>query len=275
MKALVCFKSAPDLGMVSGEDWRTADWSSAGPGFVKSVFNCFDESALEIGLKLSDRAAAGGISLDLTTLTIDDSSADIFLRQLLALQYNSAVRVTPDKGCDLRFNPLLVSGLIASYVTRTGHQPLVILGSQGSVGSNGRTGMLVAERLGRPCISGVTGVVPGPSPDCLTITSRSDGAVVEQTLTPPVVLIIGNAPDSPFLRVPTLKQKLGAAKKKISVLSFADLEADSINAGTGDKTLINLQYKEPGKSCTFIDGKTPMEKAHRLFNRYLAERLTG
>ncbi|MCF6248310.1 MAG: hypothetical protein L3J69_13255 [Desulfobacula sp.] len=274
MRTLVCFKTMPDIGLISSRDWKISDDMSVDLRFVKHIFNCFDESALEMALKLSDLTSSTDSPFDLTALTIDDDSADLFLKHLLAVQYNTAVRIHPDRGFDLRFNALSLSRLIYSYVKKIGGQGLVILGAQGSIGDNGQTGLLVAERLGWPCINNVSDLKPGPSYHSLDVTSRQDGAVMIQTIALPMVLIIANAPDSPYLRVPTLKQKLDVGEKKISVLSPADLGVDKKNLGN-DKTLMELQKKQMRHTCKIISGSSPKEKAQHLFDRYLKKRLTG
>jgi electron transfer flavoprotein alpha/beta subunit len=259
MKALVCFKPIPDPGMFADQDWEAMDTHQPDLSFVRKTFNCFDESGLEIALRLSERAKANHLPFDLKALTIDDAGADLFLQHLLALQYDRAVRIEPDPDLDLRFNALAVSFLIASYVKTRGDQDLVILGARGGIGDNGQTGMLVAERLGWPCIREVS-EVDFVFPHCLRVSSRTDDTVMAQTVRLPLVLTIGNAPESPFLRVPTLKQKLGAAKKKIEVLEFPGLEADN------DKTLTDLRSRDRGRACVFLEGEGPQEKAEQLYH---------
>jgi electron transfer flavoprotein alpha/beta subunit len=276
MKALVCFKTIPDPDMFGNQEWEAMDTHQPDLRFVKRIFNCFDESGLEIALRLSGRAKASDLPFDLQALTIDDVRADLFLRHLLAVQYDRAVRIDPgpdpDLYPDLRFNALAVSFLIASYIKSLGEQGLVILGTRGGISDNGQTGPLVAERLGWPCIRDVS-EVDFVSPHSLRVSSRTDNTIITQTVRLPLVLTIGNAPESPFLRVPTLKQKLRAAKKKIEVLEFPDLGMDpetdqNIDWKTAlknDKTLTDLRLRNRGRTCVFVEGKGPKEKAEHLY----------
>jgi electron transfer flavoprotein alpha/beta subunit len=210
---------------------------------------------------------------ELTALTIDGDQADLFLRNLYAVQYHQGVRI--DCGCeiDLRFNPWAVSLLIASYVRRIGGQHLIMLGCQGGLGDNRQTGFLVAERLGWPCIRDVVDVTPDQGPGWLKVTSRGDGAVVSQTVALPLVLVVGNALHSPYLRVPTLNEKLATKNKQVTVFSPGDLGLAADDLEERDSRLLKIFRQGRGRNCRIIEGETAEDKAQELFNGYLAGKL--
>ena len=54
MKILGCFKIVPDLDLIAEEDWTADDRLRVDTGYAKLLWNCFDEGALEMMLKLSD-----------------------------------------------------------------------------------------------------------------------------------------------------------------------------------------------------------------------------
>lgn len=274
MKIAVCFKTIADYGRLSDKDWAWDGRHFVDMSFVRRVFNCFDESALEMALKLSGTSKNVSGTLELTALTVDDRKSDLFLKQLTAIGYHHVVRIECDKGIDLRFNSLAVSHLISTYIKRKGHR-LVFLGMQGGEGDNRQTGFLVAERLGWPCVREVTKVVMAGSPDCLKVTSRIDGATLVQTIKLPVVLIIGHSLYSPYLRVPTLKQKLNAKKKRVTVLSNTELGLDNDTLINNGKTLIDLQRPQANRPCVFLEGKNDRELARRLYDEYLKEVFTS
>ena len=272
MKIAVCFKTMADYGRLSEKDWRWDKRHYVDVSFVRRIFNCFDESALEMALKLSSPLDKQSGMAELTALTVDDRPEDLFLRHLTAVGYDLAVRIQCDKEIDLRFNPLAVSHLIASYLRQEG-QHLAFFGMQGGEGDNRQTGLLVAERLGWPCIREVTEVVRDGSPDWLRVTSRTDRATLVQTIKLPMVLIIGQSLNSSYLRVPTLKQKLNAAKKQVKVLSNSELGFASDTLINNDKTLINFARPQVNQACVFVEGKNAQEQAQRLYDKYLKERL--
>ncbi len=283
MKIAVCFKPIADYNRLSREDWKWDKDHFIDTSFVRRIFNCFEESALETGLTLSGTSEQISDTVDLTALTIDNQKGDnlqgdLFLKQLLAVGYNHGVRIQCKKKTDLRFNPLVMSHLISAYIKNQGHD-LVILGMQGGEGDNGQTGFLLAERLGWPCIGEVSHIVRDESHDSLKVTSRIDGATLIQTVHLPMVLIMGHSLDSPYLRVPNLKQKLNAKKKQISIISDIELGVDTDHLTNttipeNDKTLMGLQRPRASQSCVFIEGESTREQAQKLYYQYLKKRLS-
>lgn len=272
MNIAVCFKTLADYQMLTDRDWHIDECQQVDLTLVRQVYNCFDESALELALQLVDNRNDREQS-KVTALTIDSDRADIFLRHLYAVQYDQGVRITCEPAVDLRFNPEAVSLLIASYVQQIGNQQLVLLGSQGGVGDNRQTGYLVAERLGWPCIGDVIDAARDKAPGCLRVTSRRDGVVITQTVRLPIVLVVGNVIRSPYLRVPTLKEKLAAKNKKVLVVTPDELAVSTEDLIPKSQTLLSLVKKSGKTACTVISGESAKDKAQILYNQYLIERI--
>ena len=272
MKIAVWFKIIADYERMSQKDWEWDEHYSVDTGFVRRIFNCFEESALEMALRLSRPLENLTDTAELTALTVDDEQGDLFLKHLISVGYDHAVRICSNKKIDLRFNPLSISHLISSYMNQHDHQ-LVFFGMQGGEGDNGQTGFLVAEQLGWPCIREVTQVIRAESPDSLKVTSRIDGATLVQIVKLPLVLIIGHSQDCPYLRIPNLKQKLDAKKKQVTLLSEHDLKVDNMVLLNKDKTLITLQRHKASQSCIFLEGNTARDQAQQLYDQYLKEQM--
>lgn len=325
MKTVVCFKAMADYARVPENDWVWDSDHCVDTRFVRRIFNCFEESALEMALSFhaalrsclpedhdslekNDGRSQGKIqnrdSRDnkdnrdnrgntqghdgngdngneapdghLTALTIDDPRGDLFLKQLLAVGYDHAVRIACEEcgdGLDLRINPLAVSLLMATHIQQEGYQ-LVIVGRQGGDGDNRQTGFFLAERLGWPCIRDVSAIAPEEKlTHCLNVTSQVDGATLIQTVQLPVVLIVGHSPQTPYLRVPNLKQKLKAKKRTVAILSPDALGIDDEQLTRNDKSLVGLHRPKSGQSCIFLEGATPKAQAWQLYDRYLKERI--
>ena len=56
MRILGCFKAVPALDLLREEDWVADDSLRVDTEYVKLEWNCFDEGALEMMRKLSDKA---------------------------------------------------------------------------------------------------------------------------------------------------------------------------------------------------------------------------
>ena len=285
MKLTVCFKTIPDYAMVPVHRWEVSGLDPVTLRVVRQVFNCYEESALEMALALGEPLGSSGQDpggpdafappknrVERTALTVDDHRADLFLRHLFAVGYDRAVRVSPDQ--DLRFSPGAVARIIAAAVNRFSNQDLVILGPRGGEGDHCQTGPLVAEMLGWPCLMGVTALDPAKN-GFLQVCTRTDRAHRIHTVAAPLVLVVGHAPDTSCLRVPTLKQKLAARKKPVETLLPADLGLDSRDLADADPLPAELILPAPERTCTMIQGEDPRKKARRLFDRYLKSRLVS
>jgi len=269
MKLTVCFKTIAEYGMLSEEDWKSAILNpemSPDTSYIRRSFNCYDESALEMGLALEEG------NWDRTALTIDTPKADLFLRHLYAVGYDRAVRIDPPDA-DLRFNPGTVARIIAKHVVRNSTQ-LVILGTQGGEGDNRQTGYFLAEILGWPCIREVTRVTS--KENGLEVESLSDNGTLIRTIALPAglpaVLIVGNSIATPLLRLPNLAQKLAATKKEIPVMTPEDLSMGKAAFAGRENRLVRLERIENRRTCIFADGRTPEEKAKVLYT-HIKDRL--
>lgn len=268
MKIAVCFKITADYSRLTEADWTWDERHFVDTGFVRRIFNCYDESALEMALNLEKD--------ELTALTVDDPKSDLFLKHLMALGYDPGVRIecSPniDIGIDLRFNPSAVASLISAYIRKKGQQ-LVLFGIQGGDGDNCQTGLLVAEQLGWPCIREVTQVARTKDPDCLKVTSRIDTGALVQTVRLPVVLTIGQSLDAPFLRFPNLKQKLAAKKKQVTLVSDTELGLNTATRINKPMSLVDLERPRTKQACVFLKAADPREQARHLYDQYLKDRV--
>ncbi|MCG8552976.1 MAG: electron transfer flavoprotein subunit beta/FixA family protein, partial [Desulfobacterales bacterium] len=224
MNILVCFKVVPDLDMLSDDDWTADSNLRVDVSFVKKILNCFDESALEMTLKLSDYSEGFNVPLNLTALTIGDKKLDAYLKTLNALRFDKTVRIENYE--DIRFLPESVAAVISKYAKEINPQDVIILGRQSGEGDNAKTPLLVAEMLGWPCITQVINIEPY-SEDCLRVTNMVDGGKLTQIVKTPCVLSIGNAPNS-YIRVPTLRDRMKYGKRPIDVLDIGDLNIKAL-----------------------------------------------
>lgn len=265
MKIAVCFKALADFTRLSASDWRWDDRYIVDTHFVRNIFNCYEESALEMSLKLAETCKTAQDKAELTALTVDDSKADLFLKHLMAVGYEKAIRIQCPEQMDLRFNPLAVSHLIARYIEQQGQQ-MAFFGLQGAEGDNGQTGLLVAERLGWPCIREVTEVTQNEDTNCLEVTSLPGEGTLVQTVKPPMVLIIGQAPSSPRLRHPSVRQRLNVTKNQIIPITPASMGIDDSSWANSDKIVVDLMQPDQSQTVMLPEGNTPREHAQYIFD---------
>lgn len=256
--------------MISDEDWVADSKLKVDVSFVKNVLNCFDESALEMALKLSDYSGSFYVLMNLTALTIGDKKLDNYLKTLYALRFEKAVRIENNE--DVRFFPEVIATVISQYVKEKDNQDVIILGRQSGEGDNGKTPLLVAEMLRWPCITQVINIEPDKE-DTLKVTSMVDGGLLTQIIKIPCVLSVGNAPNS-YMRVPTLKDKMKYGKKTIDVLDIQEFNIQALlDECHNNYELKGLEEISNKREGIIIEGTTPAEKTQVLYDSYLKGRL--
>ncbi len=270
MKLLLPFSITPDLEALSEEDWALQPDLKVDTSFTPLDWNSFDESALEMSLKLSDNGAAGSFCFYRCALTVGGMPSDRFLKTLAALKFDELVRVDPGDA-DLRFRPEVVARLIADFAQTQAHPDFILMGRQTQVGDNACTPLLTAELLGWPCVTQVT-ALESADEHRLRVTGAVDGGTSVQTVSAPCVLSIGDAPCT-YLRVPTLKDKMAYGKKPITLLKLSDFPGAEALLSSPNAELRSLAPIRKEREGVLIEADTPEEKAEILYRDYLKGRL--
>ena len=263
MRILGCFKVVSDYDLVADEDWIPDEQLHIDTGYVKLLWNCYDEGALEMMLKLSDLSEGFGVVYELNALTVGKKKHENFLKILYALGFEHAARAESEE--DKVFVPEEIAGMIASYVQKEQNQDVIVMGTGSSDGNNRKTPYLTAEKLGWPCITQVVGMEPVDEAHLKVISETTDGKRI-WTVKTPCVLAVGNAP-CVYLRVPTLKDKMSRGKRPIEyVTEFPEEKEDS------GVELVDLHVVKHNRDAKVIEGETPEEKAATFYENYLKGR---
>lgn len=221
---LVCFKLIHDYDQVLSADWPS--FTSGNPDFsyVRQIYNCFDESALELALRAKDFYTEQNRNVHLTALTIADDSCTSFLKTLYAIGYDQAVRIEPTG--DLSFSPLTVAKQIASYIELSGISfDALLFGEKAAPFDSGQVPYYVAQLLNLPAISNITSFEAVKS--AYLVTTVQGNILQKIQITTPAVYLIGNCRQT-YLRVPTLREKARASKKEISCYTFSENHEQSL-----------------------------------------------
>jgi electron transfer flavoprotein alpha/beta subunit len=274
LRILVSFKVTPDFEALREADWLAGAAADAAEDaahgvetrYVRRVLNCFDESALELALRLSEALAEQGLPVSLGALSVGGRDTEPYLKTQLALGYERAVRVEPEAALD--FAPAVTASIIAGYARQVDHSALLLLGCRSGPGDSGTVPFLVAEKLGWPCLTQVLEVEPLPD-DRVRVACLADDGLLRVTLRLPCVLAVGNAVVSQ-LRVPTLTDRLARRDKRIDVLRAADLGVDIPQELSREPcVLTGLEAIDRARRGEVIGGATPREKAQILFDSHL------
>lgn len=260
LRILVCVKIVPDIEMVLPSDWlKVKDFQKAEIGYVNNIMNIFDQSTLELALRLKDTADSTHGSIEVSALFAGDSTGDFFLRNALSLHADRAVRIdckprdlnTPDK----------VASKIFQAVQSLGPFDLIFFGMQASPFDQAQTGLIFAEETGWPCITHVNEVTM--TADEAVIVHQNDVGMEKISVHLPAVLIVGNT-NGISLRLPSLKDKLEADDKPIDIVKCPRWKART--GACVRKKRIEFTAICSHRSCEMIQGQGIEQKAQALMD---------
>ena len=206
MKLLVAFKVCPDLELLKEEDIVLTEEMGIDTHFLPNIINCYDESALELALRLRDKTKEEAV--ELAALTVGDERAELTLKGLRALGFLHTVRVK-DENEEIRFVPEIVAETIAAYV-KENRQDCVLLGKEAPVGNQGVMAQIVAEKIKYPMVGPVVDIVELKQDSVIVLVS-DERKITRQVVQLPCVLCVGNAVISK-LRVATLRERMKVSK---------------------------------------------------------------
>ncbi|MCI8593054.1 MAG: electron transfer flavoprotein subunit beta/FixA family protein [Lachnospiraceae bacterium] len=257
----------PDLDILPEKEWQPDKDLRVETAFLPSIWNCFDESALAMALRLHKENE----DISLSALTIAPPAGETAMRTLYALGFDNCARLDPG-GADLRFAPEWAAELICRYCERAGGFDVLLFGQQSAEGNNSLTPALCAEKLHVPCISQVTELHCEKGKK-LSVSCACSQGLVRRQASAPLVLSVGNAQIS-CLPAPTLKAKMTLGKKPVKRLVYEDLGLTEASMGgyTGLK-LTGLEPVSLKRAARRITGATPTEIAKKLYNEYIKKAL--
>ncbi len=282
VRILVCFKVTPDYEALREADWVAGEGGGAhgsgaaggGTGaasrvetrYVPRILDCFDESALEMALRMREAAAGGTVPVELGAISIGGKEVERHLKTLQALGYERVTRVDTD--ADLDFAPTVTASIIARYVENTNNTDLLMLGWRSGPHDGGTVPFLVAEELGWPCLTQVTEVVVLSS-DRVRVAHVVDDGVLRVTVRLPCVLGVGNAVVA-RLRVPTLTDRLAQRGAPVERVQGGDLGIDvAAELAREASVLADLEVIRRDRPGVIVGGESPREKAQTLFDSCL------
>jgi electron transfer flavoprotein alpha/beta subunit len=273
LRILVAFKVTPDFEALRDADWVALAAGGGDTRYVRRVLNCFDESALELALRLRRGLVAADVAAQLDALSIGGREVEPFLATLRALGYDRAARL--DAGphtAALDFAPGAVAALIAAYARRVACSDLVMLGTSSGPGDGGTVPFRVAAALELPCLAQVT-ELDALADGRVRVACAADDGLLRLTLNGPCVLAVGNAVVS-CLSAPTLKERLTVRDEPPEVLSDAELGVDlDAELGREGATLVDLETIDRARAGTIVGGATPADAARDLYDGWLRDLL--
>lgn len=199
MKIFVCIKRVPDT---ESRIRIAADGTSIESAGIKFVISPYDEYALETALRLKESSGAK----EVVTITVGDASAAEQLRTSLAMGADRAIHLKGETTMD----GLATARALAAEL-ESAEADLILTGMKAADDDQQQVGPMLAELLGRPCIT----VVASLEIDGSTVRAHReiDGGVEHVEATLPAVISITKGEFEP--RLPSLKGIMAAKKKPL------------------------------------------------------------
>jgi len=254
MNIIVCVKQVPDAKDVR-LDPVTNTLAREG---VESIMNPYDQHALEAAVSLKE--SCGGA---VTVLTMGPPQAEAVLRQAISCGADRAVLVSDRSfaGADT----WATSYTLARAIEKVGPFDLVICGKQAIDGDTAQVGPGLAMRLGIPYATCIQKIRTATDQEIIVERMMDDGYDVLRSGFPLLLTVVKDI-NQP--RVPSLKGKMRAKKEEITVLTAADIEADSACIGlAGSPTqVVKVFPPDPRGERAMLHGSVD-EQVEQLVDR--------
>lgn len=254
MNIVVLIKQVPEIALIKVDEAANQVVLPQGPGIV----NPHDEYAVEEGLRLKDKL--GGRCV---VMTVGGEKAESALRNCLALGVDDAYLLCDDsfEGSDSQ----AVGQILAAGLKKLGEYDLVLAGKQAVDSDSAQVPGAVAAILALPQAMFVKKFEAADETAVTVLRSTEEGHDVVQLTLPAVVSVIKEINEP---RLPSLKGKMAAKKKKITRFSASDLGLDGASVGSNSKSKLAKVSLPPARpKGEIIEGETPEEIADKLFNK--------
>ncbi len=235
MRILVCFKVLPNPDRILEEDWET--FSPSDPySYAGMDFNCFDGSALELGLRIKEQAAVQGVEAVCTALTVSATLPASLASNLYAAGFDE-VLCLPRK--QREFAPEQIARLLADTAKEQAAD-LIITGVQAGMAETGMVPFYMAEQLQYPMAANAE--TASWQDGTLCVQCRQPEGLVEKKISLPALFTVGNSPQ--VLRCATLRARMQCRDKKAILLPAQEetLQAEP-----------QLTHPHTGRSCVMLD----------------------
>ncbi len=232
MNIVVLVKQVPDTWAERklNESDKTLDRAS-----VDVVMNEIDEYAVEEALQIKE--AQGG---EVTIVTMGPDRAVETIRKALSMGADKAVHLVDDA---LHGSCAIETSYALAKVLETLEYDLVILGSESTDARLSIMAPLLAERLGKPQLSGARKVTVEGGTVRIERQTENGYDVVEAAL--PAVISVVEKINEP--RYPSFKGIMAAKKKPLTTMGIADagIEADKVGLANATNQVIDFANRPP------------------------------
>lgn len=262
---IVCVKQVPDTAELPKIDPAKA---MAGDEGVPRIVNPWDEYAIEEALRLKEKH--GG---KVTALTMGPERAIEALRKAIAMGADDAILL--DDPAFAGSDAGATAYILATAIRKVGAFDLILCGKQSVDGDSGQVAPGIARHLRIPQLTFVAKVraLDPASKSIIVERLLEEGREVVQAPLPALLSVVKEINEP---RYPSFLGIRKAAKLQPPVWGMKELGLAPEQVGTqGSATRWTDLRRPPARAsqCEIIQGATAAEKAARLVDRLLAEKI--
>ena len=212
MKIGVCFKIVPDFEDTDPSDWETPE--ALDFRYVKKIYGCYDEAALETALRLQDQLRAAGVEASTTAVTLgapDSTTAEASMRALFAAGFQDVVTIPGPAD----FQPRYTAAVLADYF-RNNPVDLILCGKMVGPGDSGMVPLHLARELDLDFFPEVTAAAYDPDLGSVVLSCKEATAVHRRQVTAKALCTLGDA-EAAYLRLFPLKARMAARSRSFTL----------------------------------------------------------
>ena len=242
MNIVVLVKQVPDTWAERKlrDSDKTLDRAS-----VDVVMNEIDEYAVEEALRIKEADSSG--ASEVTILTMGPDRAVETIRKALSMGADKAVHLSDEA---LHGSCALQTSYALAKVLETLEYDLVLLGSESTDARLSIMAPLLAERLGKPQLSGARKVTVDGGTVRIERQTENGYDVVEAS-TPAIVSVVEKINEP---RYPSFKGIMAAKKKPLTTLAIADagIEADQVGLANATNQVTEFSNRPPRQAGQIV-----------------------
>ena len=233
----VCFKILPDFEDVDPAEWENPQQLEF--GYVKKIYGCFDEAALETALRLRDQLLAAGETAKTVAVTVgapESAAAEGLLRSLFAAGFDDVVTIPGET----EFNPQHTAKVLAGYF-RENPADMIFCGRMVGPADSGMVPAHLARELGFDLCQEVTAAAWDTASAAAIVTCREGNDLCRRQLTGPAVCTLGDA-EAAYLRLFPLRARMAARNREFTQWPGLPGEEASVAFLTEKKETVPCRY---------------------------------
>jgi electron transfer flavoprotein beta subunit len=245
MKILVCISNVPDTTTKVKFTDNNTKFDATG---VQWVINPWDELALTRALELKDSASTGIQSV--TVAHVGLASSEPTIRKALAIGADDAIRINTEPT-----DAYQVAAQLAEVI-KNEQFDIILCGIESSDFNGSTVGSMVAEFLGYPSVSAVSGL--NIENGNAIITREIDGGKETVSVPSPFIAIVQKG----IAKEPRIAAMRGIMQARTKVIKV--VEPITIDALT---EVTSFEPPQPRAKCIFVDAENPKQLIELLQNQ--------